>query len=110
MPFPGIVDALTVPGGPGVRFDHFLYRGYAIPPFYDSLLGKLVVWGETRVKALRRLGRALDALEIGGVATTAPLFRSLLASDAVRSGEFHTGWLEPWLAENRENLEGKGGC
>lgn len=100
MPAPGTVEALRVPGGPGVRFDSQLYAGYQIPPFYDSLIGKLIVWGETREMALARLGRALKELRIDGIATTAALHRALLATDAVRQGRFDTGFLERWLEEN----------
>jgi acetyl-CoA carboxylase biotin carboxylase subunit len=97
MPAPGVVESLVVPGGPGVRFDTMLYPGYAIPPFYDSLLGKLVVWDESRESALRRLERALMELEIAGVKTTTPLHRALAANPEVRSGNFHTRFLEQWL-------------
>lgn len=105
LPCPGEVTSLSVPGGPGVRFDHFLYAGYAIPPFYDSLLGKLIVWAESRDKALTRLSRAIKELEVGGVSTTAPLFSLLLTSSEVQQGQFHTRWLEPWLAENQDGLQ-----
>ncbi len=109
MPFPGTIGSLTVPGGPGVRFDHLLYQGYAVPPFYDSLLGKLIVWAETRDRALVRLSRALGELVIGGLPTTASLFAALLETDAVRAGEFHTNWLEPWLDKNQDRIIAKGG-
>ena len=69
MPFPGVVGELVTPDGPGIRFDHMLYPGYAIPPFYDSLLGKLIVWAEDRDRALMRLKRALDELTIEGLPT-----------------------------------------
>ena len=98
MPFPGVVSALAAPDGPGVRFDHMLYTGYAIPPFYDSLLGKLIVWGEDRDAALARLARALRELSVEGLPTTAPLFARLLADPEVRANAVHTRWLEPWLA------------
>jgi acetyl-CoA carboxylase biotin carboxylase subunit len=110
MSFPGRIDVLTVPGGPGVRFDHMLYSGYMVPPFYDSLLGKLIVWAEDRDGALRRLARALAELRIEGVATTAPLFSALLEAGDVKSGAVHTGWLEPWLEDNRAALIEKGGA
>ncbi|MGI9412065.1 MAG: acetyl-CoA carboxylase biotin carboxylase subunit, partial [Hyphomicrobiales bacterium] len=96
-PFPGVVENLSVPGGPGVRFDTMLYPGYAIPPFYDSLLGKLMVWDETRDKALNRLERALAELEISGVKTTKLLHQALLADPDVRAARFHTKFLEHWL-------------
>ncbi|MEJ8571410.1 acetyl-CoA carboxylase biotin carboxylase subunit [Microbaculum marinum] len=104
MPFPGIVGTLGVPGGPGVRFDTMLYSGYAIPPFYDSLLGKLIVWGEDRVHAIERLKGALAELEIAGVKTTAPLFKALAEDADVKSGMVHTRWLERWLEDNASRL------
>ncbi len=100
MPFPGVVRDLKVPGGPGVRFDHFLYPGYQIPPFYDSLLGKLIVHAENRDKAITRLKRAVSELSIGEVKTTKPLFLALTEEPDVRAGQFHTKWLEPWLEQN----------
>ena len=104
MPFPGVVGELRIPGGPGVRFDHMLYQGYQIPPFYDSLLGKLIVWAETRPKAIDRLKRALGELRIGGLKTTAPLFLALADAEPVRAGRVHTSWLETWLDANAETL------
>ena len=104
MPFPGTVTGLSVPGGPGTRFDTMLYDGYQVPPFYDSLLGKLIVWDETRGQAIERMKRALHELDIGGLKTTKPL-HLLLAEDAeVRAGKFHTRWLEPWLEANATRL------
>ena len=111
MPFPGTVEELATPDGPGVRFDSMLYRTYTIPPFYDSLLGKLIVWGETRHAALSRLARALDELQIEGLPTTVPLFKALLATDDLRRNDVHTRWLEPWLEANAHTIatESKGG-
>ena len=106
LPAPGVVESLVVPGGPGVRFDTMLYPGCEIPPFYDSLLGKLIVWDESRERALRRLERALGELEIAGVKTTKPLHQALVADRDVRRAEVHTEFLERWL----ENLRaGSGG-
>ncbi len=105
MPFPGVVSNLRVPGGPGVRFDHMLYSGYQIPPFYDSLLGKLIVSADTRENAILRLKRALRELDVGDtLKTTAPLFAALADDDDVRSGQVHTKWLEPWLTANASKL------
>ncbi|QIG47338.1 acetyl-CoA carboxylase biotin carboxylase subunit [Nordella sp. HKS 07] len=104
MPFPGTVKGLHVPGGPGTRFDTMLYDGYQVPPFYDSLLGKLIVWDETRGQAIDRLTRALGELEIGGLKTTKPLHLLLAADPQVREGKFHTRWLEPWLEANASRL------
>ncbi len=97
MPDPGVVDAIMVPGGPGVRFDTLLYPGYEIPPFYDSMLGKLIVWDESRSQALSRLDRALAELRISGVKTTTALHRALVADQDVRTANFHTQFLEQWL-------------
>ncbi|MFN4140809.1 acetyl-CoA carboxylase biotin carboxylase subunit [Aestuariivirga sp.] len=105
MPAPGTVTSLRVPGGPGTRFDTMLYQGYQVPPFYDSLLGKLIVWDETREKAIARMARALDELEVGGLATTKPLHQLLAENGNVREARFHTRWLEPWLEANAHRLK-----
>jgi acetyl-CoA carboxylase biotin carboxylase subunit len=104
MPSPGTVSELRVPGGNGVRFDTLLYAGYTIPPFYDSLLGKLIVWDETREAALSRLRRALQELEIVGVRTTRGLHQALVADPDVVAGRFDTRWLERWLEGNASRL------
>lgn len=105
-PFPGTVGDLRIPGGPGVRFDSMLYNGYQVPPFYDSLLAKLIVHGETREAAIARLTRALGELEIAGMMTTKPLFLALAADPSVRAGDVHTRWLEGWLTDNAAALAG----
>jgi acetyl-CoA carboxylase, biotin carboxylase subunit len=104
MPSPGTVTTLGIPGGNGVRFDTLLYQGYAIPPFYDSLLGKLIVWDEDRQGAIARLVRALHELEIAGVKTTRSLHLALAADPAVGAAQFHTRWLEGWLEGNSAKL------
>lgn len=104
MPFPGEVASLRVPGGPGVRFDHMLYPGYQVPPFYDSLLGKLIVWSDSREAAMVRLKGALSELEIGGMKTTAGLFKALVDDAQVAKGDVHTNWLEPWLETHGPRL------
>ncbi|MCP4314574.1 MAG: acetyl-CoA carboxylase biotin carboxylase subunit [Hyphomicrobiales bacterium] len=104
MPFPGLVSDFRFPGGPGVRFDHMLYPGYQIPPFYDSLLGKLIVKGNSREDAIARLKSALSEFRIDGLKTTAPLFMALASDEQVQASAFHTGWLEPWLEENSARL------
>jgi acetyl-CoA carboxylase biotin carboxylase subunit len=98
-PAPGEIRELRVPGGPGVRWDSMLYPGYVVPPFYDSLLGKLIVWDESRATALRRLARALDEMAIGGIATTLALHRRLAAHPDLADHAVHTGWLEQRLAD-----------
>ncbi len=101
-PFPGTVTGLRLPGGPGVRFDSMLYAGYQVPPFYDSLLAKLIVHAETRDEAITRLSRALRELTIDGMKTTRPLFVALAGDAGVRSGAVHTRWLEGWLEKNAD--------
>ena len=96
-PFPGTVTGLRLPGGPGVRFDSMLYAGYQVPPFYDSLLAKLIVHAEDREGAIARLTRALGELQIDGLKTTKPLFLALVDDPGVRAGAVHTRWLEGWL-------------
>ena len=105
LPSPGRIENVTLPAGPGVRFDGLVYSGYSIPPFYDSLIGKLIVWDKNRAAAISRLRRSLDELEIVGVKTTEPLFKALARDKKVGLGEFHTGWLENWMEENSVNLQ-----
>jgi acetyl-CoA carboxylase biotin carboxylase subunit len=99
MPSPGEITFLEVPGGPGVRVDSAIYQGYTIPPFYDSLVGKLIVWGLDREEAIQRSNRALREYRLEGIKTTIPLHLRLLEEDAFRSGDYHTGYLEELLGE-----------
>ncbi len=96
-PCPGKVTTYHAPGGLGVRMDSALYDGYTIPPYYDSLIGKLIVTGRDREGALARLKRALEELVIDGVDTTTPLFHALLKEEAIITGEYDIHWLEKWL-------------
>ncbi len=96
-PSPGKITTLTLPGGPGVRVDTMLYPGYAVPPYYNSLLAKIVVHAETRELALARLRRALDEFTIDGVLTTAPLHKRLARLAEVQGARFDTGFLERFL-------------
>jgi len=98
-PGPGTIETLRWPAGPGVRIDSMAFAGYTIPPYYDSLIGKLIVWAETRELALARLGRALAETELDGPATTLPFFGRLLQQEDVVANEFHTTWIETWLEE-----------
>jgi acetyl-CoA carboxylase biotin carboxylase subunit len=97
-PSPGKIVHYHPPGGMGVRIDSAIYQGYAIPPHYDSLLGKLIVHGKTRAECLMRLRRALDEFVLDGVETTLPLFRALVRDPDVLDGEYHIHWLEQFLA------------
>jgi acetyl-CoA carboxylase, biotin carboxylase subunit len=99
MPSPGEISFLDVPGGPGVRVDSAIYQGYKIPPFYDSMVGKLIVWALTREEAINRARRALREYRLEGIKTTIPLHIRLLDEKALRSGEYHTGYLEELLKE-----------
>lgn len=96
-PSPGKVTAYHAPGGLGVRMDSALYNGYSIPPYYDSLIGKLIVHGENRKEAIARLRRALGELIIDGIDTTVPLFEDLLYEDDIVNGDYNIHWLEKWL-------------
>jgi acetyl-CoA carboxylase biotin carboxylase subunit len=99
-PCPGRITQFHAPGGLGVRMDSALYDGYSIPPYYDSLIGKLIVHGRDRPEALARLARALGELIVDGVDTTIPLFHALLQEDAVLTGDYNIHWLEHWLETN----------
>ena len=99
-PRPGKITHFHAPGGLGVRMDSALYDGYSIPPYYDSLIGKLIVHGRDRESALHRLNRALGELIVDGVDTTVPLFHALLQEPAIQTGEYNIHWLEKWLETN----------
>jgi acetyl-CoA carboxylase biotin carboxylase subunit len=99
-PRPGKISAYHAPGGLGVRMDSALYDGYKIPPYYDSLIGKLIVHGRDRAEALARLDRALGELIIDGIETTTPLFHALLQEKDIHTGEYNIHWLEKWLEAN----------
>jgi acetyl-CoA carboxylase biotin carboxylase subunit len=96
-PSPGKVTAYHAPGGLGVRMDSALYQGYSIPPYYDSLIGKLIVFGVDRPTALARLDRALGELIVDGIDTSTPLFHALLAEEDIQTGNYDIHWLEKWL-------------
>ncbi|XDA99489.1 acetyl-CoA carboxylase biotin carboxylase subunit [Sulfitobacter sp. LCG007] len=99
-PSPGRITQYHAPGGLGVRMDSALYDGYRIPPYYDSLIGKLIVHGRDRPEALARLGRALGELIVDGIDTTVPLFDALLGEEDLQSGNYNIHWLERWLENN----------
>lgn len=99
MPSPGTITAYLAPGGFRVRVDSPLYTGYTIPPYYDSLISKLIVHGTDRTDCLNRLRRALQEYVIGGVETLLPLHRRLLEQPAMQSGDYTIHWLETFLKE-----------
>lgn len=98
-PSPGKILYYHPPGGLGVRVDSAVYQGYTIPPYYDSLVGKLIVHGRTRPECLMRLKRALDEFVVDGIETTLPLFRNLVRNPDIIDGNYHIHWLEHFLAE-----------
>ena len=93
-PRPGRVEGLHVPGGPGVRVDSAIYQGYTIPPYYDSMLSKLIVWGESREQALARMKRALAEYLFDGVITNIDLSMAIISSAEFTAGDFDTNFLE----------------
>ena len=97
MPAVGTVETYVAPGGPGVRVDSHLFGGYAIPPNYDSLLGKIIVWGKNRDEAIARMERALRETIITGVTNTIPFHSRIIADDAFKRGEVHTGFIPEFL-------------
>ncbi|MFC3581630.1 acetyl-CoA carboxylase biotin carboxylase subunit [Sphingomonas hylomeconis] len=98
-PSPGLVTMFHAPGGMHVRVDSGLYTGYRVPPYYDSMIAKLIVYGTTRNGALRRLRRALEEFVIDGPTTTIPLHQALLDDPDFQAGDYTIKWLEEWLAK-----------
>ncbi len=101
-PSPGKVTGYHPPGGMHVRVDSGLYAGYSIPPYYDSMIAKLIVYGRTRDGAMMRLARALDEFVIEGVQTTIPLHQKLVYDEEFQSGEYTIKWLEEWLSRDED--------
>ena len=99
VPSPGLVTDFHAPGGLGVRLDSAIYAGYSIPPYYDSLIGKLIVHGRDREECIARLSRCLGEIVVGGVETTVPLFQELLLQPDILSGTYDIHWLERWMKD-----------
>ncbi len=102
VPSPGTITHYHTPGGLGIRIDSGVYAGYKIPPYYDSMVGKLIVHGRTRVECMMRLRRALDEFVIDGIKTTLPLFRDLVGNTDIANGDYDIHWLEKYLAASAE--------
>ena len=100
VPSPGTITHYHPPGGLGVRVDSGVYQGYKIPPYYDSLIGKLIVHGRTRNECMMRLRRAIDEFVVDGVNTTIPLFSKLLENQDIVNGDYDIHWLEKFLAND----------
>jgi acetyl-CoA carboxylase biotin carboxylase subunit len=96
-PSPGKILDFHAPGGLGVRLDSALYSGYSIPPYYDSLIGKLIVHGRDRAECIARTQRCLGEMVVSGVETTIPLFQDLLQQEDIRNGDYNIHWLEQWI-------------
>jgi acetyl-CoA carboxylase biotin carboxylase subunit len=107
-PCPGKITDFHAPGGLGVRLDSAVYAGYTVPPHYDSLIGKLIVFGQTREEALMRLRRSLGEMVVGGVKTTLPLHLRLVDNADVRKGDYDIHWLENFLKADAPKAESKG--
>ena len=101
-PWPGRISEYHPPGGLGIRVDSGLYAGYAVPPYYDSMIAKLIVHGATRNECMMRLRRALEEFVITGVRTTIPLHRALMAQDDFINGRYDIRWLEEYVARQAE--------
>ncbi len=96
-PSPGTITDFHAPGGLGVRLDSAIYSGYRIPPYYDSLIGKLIVHGRDREEAICRMRRCLNEMVVGGIETTIPLFQDLLQQPDILAGDYDIHWLERWI-------------
>jgi acetyl-CoA carboxylase, biotin carboxylase subunit len=96
-PSPGLVTDFHAPGGLGVRLDSAIYAGYSIPPYYDSLIGKLIVHGRDRDECIARMRRCLGEMVVGGIETTIPLFQDLLVQPDILEGDYNIHWLEQWI-------------
>jgi acetyl-CoA carboxylase biotin carboxylase subunit len=102
MPTPGRIQAFHAPGGLGVRVDSALYAGYVVPPYYDSLVAKLIVHAPTRPEAIARLRRALDEFAVLGIKTTLPLHQRIIEDPGFQSGDYTIHWLEQFVARSRD--------
>lgn len=99
-PSPGLVAELHLPGGPGIRVDTHIYPGYRVPPHYDSLLAKVIAWGNTREEAVARMQRAISEMRVGGLKTTLSFHQDLLRDPSFRAGEVHTRFVEDIFLKN----------
>jgi acetyl-CoA carboxylase biotin carboxylase subunit len=99
-PSPGVIGAFNLPGGPGVRVDTYVYSGYKVPPFYDSMIAKVIVHARTRDLAIARMKRALEAMVVEGIKTTIPLHLKIMDDPKYRAGDVSTSFMEHFLKEN----------
>ncbi len=106
-PSPGLITTYHVPGGPGVRVDTHLYQGYRVPPYYDSLLAKIIVHAPNRAEAITRMIRALDELVVDGIHTTTSFLKTILESESFKRGNYSTRFVENFLKKKTEEKEKK---
>jgi acetyl-CoA carboxylase biotin carboxylase subunit len=97
VPSPGKITAFNIPGGPGVRVDTAVYPGYVVPPYYDSMIAKLIVHARTRELAIARMRRALDMMVVEGIKTTIPLHKKIMADEKFQKGDFSTKFMEDFV-------------
>jgi acetyl-CoA carboxylase biotin carboxylase subunit len=99
-PSPGLITAFNLPGGPGVRVDTYVYAGYSVPPFYDSMIAKVITHARTRDLAIARMKRALEAMVIEGIKTTIPLHLKIMDDPKFKAGDISTSFMEHFLMQN----------
>ena len=102
VPSPGLVKNFVAPGGMHVRVDSGLYAGYRVPPYYDSMIAKLIVYGTTRERCIMRLKRALEEFVVEGMKSTVPLHQRIVRDPEFLAGDYTIKWLEAWLEKNPE--------
>ncbi|HOK56137.1 MAG TPA: acetyl-CoA carboxylase biotin carboxylase subunit [bacterium] len=102
MPSPGRIKKLVLPAGPGIRIDTHIYEGYFIPPYYDSLIMKLITYGRTREEAIERMKRALDEIVIEGIKTTVPLYKKIISHPLFLSGRYYVGFVDKVVSESNQ--------
>ncbi|MCS7180950.1 MAG: acetyl-CoA carboxylase biotin carboxylase subunit, partial [bacterium] len=100
LPSPGKIKKLILPTGPGIRIDTHIYEGYVVPPYYDSLIMKLITYGRTREEAIERMKRALEEIVIEGIKTTIPLYRKIISHPLFLSGRYYVGFVDKIVSEN----------
>jgi acetyl-CoA carboxylase biotin carboxylase subunit len=105
-PSPGTITAFNLPGGPGVRVDTYVYSGYKVPPFYDSMIAKVIVHARTRELAIARMKRALEAMVVEGIKTTIPLHLKIMDDPAFQAGDISTSFMERFLKQNGAKKNG----
>lgn len=106
QPSPGRISVYHIPGGPGVRVDSCAYQGYTIPPYYDSMIAKLIVWDESRAAAITRMLRALEEFEIQGVKTTIPFQKEVLKNSYFQRGEVYTNFIQTRIFDAKKDISG----